>query len=382
MISKVDERVIYVFIVIISLLIYVPYIKSFDNYHECRHYSTGDSFAYEKIVVSIINDFDLNMANNFEERLHLSGGFALSPEGVLVTKYSILFSITTVPFYLLFGAIGVMYYNLLLAIMLNVIIYAINRVFFNKSISLMTAFLFATGTIIMNYSYNYLGSLFSTVLIAAGVLYILRKKYYLAALILGFACFAAVSNIPWIGIMFLFVFWDYFKNKVDWAHKKSITEGVKVSFSIIIIFCISLVPLLYSNLLLYGNAFVTGYHKTITFDENYNMITLDYSSGFNQELLSGLYNLLFHPTLGVVEANPVIIIACIGVIMIRKMKNQLWAVMLLTIIAGQFLFYAKWDMWYATEFGNRFVMFSIVIFSPFVGNVLNELLLKLTANSK
>jgi hypothetical protein len=375
--NKISDNKIYIFIVLASLLIYIPYIQSFDLYQECRNYQSGDSFWYEEIAISIIEDFDLNMENNIEPRIHVTGALAMSSGGYLVPKHSILFSIATIPFYLLFGPIGAMYFNLALIILLNVIIYAINRVFFSKNVSLITAFLFATGTIIMSYSYNYLGSVFSKVLLSLGILYVLRKRYFSAAIILGFSCFAKISNVPWVGIVFLFIFLDYIKNKVDWKQKKSILKEAIEFSSIGIIFLISLLPVLITNYFLYGGIFTTGYHRTISLDEKFNLFILDGANGFSQELGAGLYNLLFHPTLGVVEANPIIIIALIGAVMIKKMEHQTWAIMLLIIIVGQFLLFAKWDMWYATEFGNRFLMVAIVLFSPFTGNVINVLLKKL-----
>ena len=57
------------FIVIVSILIYIPYIQSFDSYQECRNYISGDSWWYEKIIVSILQDQDLNMANNIDEKI-------------------------------------------------------------------------------------------------------------------------------------------------------------------------------------------------------------------------------------------------------------------------------------------------------------------------
>ncbi|NQX96266.1 MAG: hypothetical protein HRT73_00070 [Flavobacteriales bacterium] len=372
----INDKTIIFFVIIASFLIYIPYIQSFDNYHDCRYYQTGDSFMYEAITSSMVQDFDLNMENNVEPRIHLDGGFSLSPSGVLVPKYSLLFSIATIPFYWIFGSIGTMYFNLLLTVLLNVIIYAINRVFFNKDVSLITTFLFATGTIIMNYSYNYLGSLFSTVLLGLGVLYILRKNYYLAAIILGFACFAKISNAPWVMIMFLFVLIDYVR-KINKNQQESIWRAIQEYSGMVVIFLISLIPLLVTNYVLYGNSFTTGYHQTVSLDENFDLFVINGVSGFTQDLGLGLYNILFHPQLGIIEANPILLLACLGVFIIKKMNHKLWAIMLLTIIVGQFLLFSKWDMWYATEFGNRFLMFSIVIFSPFLSNLLNELFLKI-----
>jgi hypothetical protein len=373
-VTTIKDKYLYFFIVLASLFIYTPYIQSFDYYQDCRYYQSGDSWWYEEIVISIIQDHDLNMANNIDEKIHHSGQLAMSIEGYLAPKHSIFFAIATIPFYLIFGPIGAMYFNLFLIVLLNLLVYAINRMFFNKTVSLITTFLFATGTIIMSYSFNYLAEVFSTVLLAAGVLFILRKNYSLAAIILGFSCFAKVSNAPWVGIMFLYILWNSFQANKDLSLKERMLLIAPNYSMLILIFFISLIPVFVTNYFLYGGILTTGYHRTVSLDENYNLIILNGASGFSQGFWEGLKNILFHPELGLIEANPIILVSMVGILMFKKMTQKPFAIMFMIIILGQFLLFAKWDMWYATEFGNRFLMFSIVLFSPFTGNIINLLI--------
>jgi hypothetical protein len=372
--NRLTDLRCFVFIFIASLLIYIPYIHSFDEYHDCRKHITGDSWWYEQILISILEDGDLNMENNISKEAHPSGQLAMSKDGYLAPKHSVFFPIATIPFYLVFGSIGVMYFNLFLVICINLLIFAINRVFFNKEVSLITTFLFATGTIIMNYSYNYLGEVFSTVLLAWGFLYVIRKNYYWAALVLGLSCFAKVSNVVWVSLMLLYILWDFVKNRTDWKVKEEVWRSVGAYSSIILLFIIGLFPFFITNYLLYGGFITTGYHRVVFLDVDLNLILSNGASGFNQDLFSGLSNLLFHEKLGVLEANPIILVSLLGIFLIKKMTNIPVAMLALVIIIIQFLLFSKWDMWYATEFGNRFVMFSIVLLSLFTGNVINVLI--------
>ena len=238
------------------------------------------------------------------KKLHVSGQLAMSVDGYLAPKHSIFFSVATIPFYLVFGSIGTMYFNLFLTICLNLLIYEINRAFFNKKVSLITTFIFATGTIIMNYSYNYLAEVFSTVLLAWALFYVIKKNYYLASIILGLSCFAKVSNVPWAGIIFIYIIWDYVKNRIDWSQKNNVRKASIELLGIGTIFLISLSPFFITNYFLYGGIMTTGYHRSVSLDENYNLYLLDGAAGFTQEFWSGLYNVLFHPSLGLIEAKP------------------------------------------------------------------------------
>ena len=302
------------------------------RYHDCRKHISGDSWWYEQIVNTILEDGDLNMENNIEKKNHLHGQLAMSKDGYLAPKHSIFFPIATIPFFYIFGSIGAMYFNLLLVICINLLVFAINRVFFNKEVSLITTFLFATGTIIMNYSYNYLGEVFSTFLLAWGFLFVIKQKYYWAVLLLSLSCFAKVSNVVWVSLMLMYILWDFVKNRTDWKLKEEILKSVKEYFSIIFLFILGLFPFFITNYLLYGGPFTTGYHRVVFPDVDFNLILSNGADGFNQDLLSGLRNLLFDNQIGVLEANPVILVSLVGIFLIKKMTNIPVAILSLVII--------------------------------------------------
>jgi hypothetical protein len=374
--KTISDNKIAWFIFIASLFIYIPYINSFDNYQDCRFYESGDSWWYQQIVVSIVDDGDLDMSNNIDPQIQLGAQLAVSRDGQLVPKHSILMPILSIPFYLIFGTIGTMYFNLLLTMLLNVFIYKLNRVFFEKNIALITTLLFATGTIILNYSYNYLGSLLSVLLLTIGVYLVCNKKYFVAAVILGFACLAKVSNLLWVFVIAFFTVWHILKTDSTSDESNNMKQKIITILSLALTLLISLLPLFITNLKLYGGILTTGYDRVASLNENYELYIADGASRFNQSIGDGLQNILFHPSLGMIEANPIIVVSLLGLALIYKRKEKFWFFMFLMIILGQFLVFAQWDAWYATEFGNRFLFFSIVLLSPFTGHVLSLLLNK------
>lgn len=354
-----------------SLLIYIPYINSFDEVKRCRNYQTGDSWWYEEIVISIIEDQDIDMSNNIGPSIQLGSQLSISKDGYLAPKHSMFFPIATIPFYWLFGPIGALYFNLFLCCLLNVFIYKLLRVFYNQNVSLITSLLFASGTIILNYSYNYLGSLLSVTLLTAGVYYVTKRSYFLAAIILGLACFAKVSNLLWVAIISLFMVWDVFKTNTHKQNENDIKSGIIRTLQIGVILLISLLPLFITNYLVYGGIFTTGYSRIASLNENFELIIVNGANRFNTNIVDGLYGILFHPSLGLIEANPIVLISVIGMFLIHRVEQKLWFIMFIAIIVSQLLFFAKWDVWNATEFGNRFLFFSIVLTAPFFAHVLN-----------
>jgi 4-amino-4-deoxy-L-arabinose transferase-like glycosyltransferase len=131
-----DSKAIVV-IIILSLMVYVPYILSFNNKESERNYWSGDSWWYMQIVESMVENGDLDMSNNIPASMHVSQNqLALSAKGYLVPKHGIFFPLVSTPFYLLFGDAGFPLFNLLLTIGILIVMYQIIRLFFDELISL------------------------------------------------------------------------------------------------------------------------------------------------------------------------------------------------------------------------------------------------------
>jgi hypothetical protein len=76
---------------------------------------------------------------------------------------------------------------------------------------------------------------------------------------------------------------------------------------------------------------------------------------------------------GIVPTNPILVFALVGVGLIRSTKTlstdstvKLW--LIVVICACQFLFFAKYDEWWASSFSNRFLMTFIALSSVFTSS--------------
>ena len=82
----------------------------------------------------------------------------------------------------------------------------------------------------------------------------------------------------------------------------------------------------------------------------------DHVNKFNQPFLEGAIRLLFDPDSGLVTTNPILLVAFLGFVRMNRRANPGPLYLVLAICFVQFLMFAKYDDWQASEFSNRFLM--------------------------
>ena len=104
------------------------------------------------------------------------------------------------------------------------------------------------------------------------------------------------------------------------ARKNSFFNRVATIVITAAIFIAALTPLAYTNYRLFGSPFVTGYQRTaVAGSAPVQISSVNHADKFNQPLLKGTALVLFHPYLGVIPTNPIVILAFSGVFRLRKM---------------------------------------------------------------
>lgn len=360
------------FIILLYLcLIYLPFIIS--RSYSAESFIQGDCYYYRAVIVSLLEDGDLLMVNNISSADPLNGQLALGNE-VFVPKHPILMPLVSMPFYLLFGDPGLLLFNIFDCMILVLLIFKLNCLFYNHLIAFITTILYATGTLFLDYTYNYSPDVFSTVLLLSGLLLILHGRYYVGAVPLGLSIFAKIPNAPLAGVILLYAGLIVLKGKpAKGSVKKHFQGKVTVAITTALIFMVALVPLAYTNYLLFGSPFVTGYQRTAVASADGQGMLVDHTSKFNQPLIQGFYRSLFNPRNGVIPTNPVLIMAFLGVFSIRRIRSHDKIYLILLICLIQFILFAKYDEWYTSHFSNRFMMTFIALSSVFNSNFLSYL---------
>jgi hypothetical protein len=362
-------------ILIYLCLIYPPFILS--KIASSENFIKGDAYFYHATVLSILNDGDLLLENNISA-YKLNGDLAMGKHG-LVPKHPILMPLVSLPFYMLFEIQGLLLFNILNCIVISILIFYINNLFFSHLVSFITTIVYATGTLFFEYVYNYSPDIFSTTLVLSGLYLILIKKMSIGVFILGLSIFAKISNAPIVLMMLIYALFIIKREKIKDTKEKSSDSEIKTILVIVMIFLISLIPFAYTNYILFDSPFITGYQRTAIEIENSEIVILTHVDKFNQPIISGILSLLFDQRTGIILTNPIIIIAMIGVFYIKTfVKHQYKVVLIILICLTQFILFAKYDEALMSHFSNRFLMTFIALSSIFTSAYFNHLIKKLS----
>src|SRR5262249_45864096 len=197
--TKLSERHWTVVLLLYLCFVYTPFILS--KGPTTLDFLPGDCKYYRAIIVSLLKDGDLLLANNVDDPLN--GQLALGKDG-LVPKHPIIMPIVSIPFYLAFGDYGLLLFNIINCMILMVLIFKLNCLFFSRSTAFITTTLFATGTLFFYYTYNYSPDVFSTVLLLSGLYLVLKERFFWGAFFLGLSIFAKLPNLPLAGVILFY----------------------------------------------------------------------------------------------------------------------------------------------------------------------------------
>lgn len=324
----------------------------------------GDSYYYRAIIVSVVEDGDLLLENNTPDPWN--GQLAIGKDG-LVPKHPIIMPLVSIPFYLLFATPGLLLFNILFSMLLIILIFKLNCLFYDPIIAFITTILYATATLFFDYIYNYSPDVFATMLFLGGLYLTFRNKYYGGAFLLGLSVFAKLPNALLSGIILLYAgFVILGRNATD-------KNRVFVVITTLVIFFVVLIPFAYTNYLEFGSPIVTGYQRTAVRGANGQVRSVNHMDKFNQPILKGSYHVLFDIGNGVLLTNPVLILAFLGLLQAKRIKPQDKIYLILVICLLQFVIIAKYDEWSTSHFSNRFLMNFVALSSVFTGNFLSYL---------
>lgn len=358
-------------IVLFLCFVYTPFILS--SLAAKATFIKGDCYYYRAVIISLLEDRDLLLEDDVSNPLN--GQLAVGKHG-LVPKHPIIMSLVSLPFYLLFRDLGLLLFNIITSMTLVLLMFNLNSLFFRRPIAFIAAALYATGTLFLNYTYNYSPDVFAAVLLLGGLCFVLRERFYAGAFLLGLSVFAKLPNALLAGIILVyaaFAIWRPLRANTS-SPPGSLRGRVAVIVGIMAVFAVALVPLAYTNDFLFGSPFVTGYQRTaLEGGTPGQVLSIDHTHKFNQPLVQGLSRLLFDRYRGLIPTNPVVILAFLGVIWIKRIGHPAQAALIVTLCLTQLIFFARYDEWNASHFSNRFLMPFVALSSVFAGNFLTYL---------
>jgi hypothetical protein len=351
---RISDRTWIAIIVFYLCLIYPPWILA--NLVAKIDFIKGDCYYYRAIIVSLLQDGDLLLENNVDTD-PLNGQLALGKQG-FVPKHPIIMPLVSIPFYKLLGERGLLLFNIIGCIILALLIFKLNRLFFDGYISFVTTVLYATATLFFNYAYNYSPDVFATVLLLAGLNLVLRNKHYSGAIFLGLSIFAKLPNALLAGIILAYAALMVLRggDKTEELRAGFVQRFGKIAV-IAILFVAALAPFGYVNNLLFGSPWITGYQRTAEAGTAPGKVVVtDHANKFNQPFLWGALRLLIDGDSGLIPTNPILILAILGFVRLDSSIKRLPLYLIVSVCLAQLLTFAKYDDWQTSEFSNRFLM--------------------------
>jgi hypothetical protein len=273
----------------------------------------------------------------------------------------------SIPFYLLIpNSYVLLFFNLCASIVLMLIVFKLNLLFFNPVCSLVSTLLYAVCTLFLDYTYNYSPDLIASIFFLGGIYFALCRRFYVAIFLMGISVFAKVPNIIFLIPLLFYIFWNIFiRHKPE--NRPVLLNGLFECGILMVVFLTSLLPFFFTNYYLFDSPFITGYHRAVSsYYSVENYILENHQTAFNSSIIHNGIQILFHYSKGLLTTNPILIFSIIGLFFVVKTKalNSSY-LLLLSVIFSQFIFYVFYDYSLASHFSNRFFMISIAISSVF-----------------
>jgi hypothetical protein len=306
----------------------------------------GDCPYYAVAAASLLNDGDFDLNNQIApgltgadlgERLREhSGFFALSPDGRVVPKHSVLMPLTAIPFLAVFGPTGLLVFNV---VQLGVLVYGISLLAGDSPASRMLALAAYVSSPFLPYTYNFSPDVFGAALVVWTYVAAHRGWWVPCGLLAGAAVWAKVYLVVILLPAGLLV----------------LNGGLGSVLKTVAAALVVVVPMLILNAALYGGPFVTGYDREARVQPDGTLTTADHYGLFNQPLITGLGRLLFDRELGAVWTAPLWGLWPVGAWLVWKQGRPRFAAALALGIVVNLLLFALYDKWNESVGGNRFL---------------------------
>ena len=250
-----------------------------------------------------------------------------------------------------------------------ILVYSICKLFnMSELASILTAFVYAFGTIAWVYSQAFFPHPLSAFLLLVGVYFIIKslkneeqkpqRFLFISGLAMGYAILTEYTNF--LVIVVITIYYFVYTVKVD---KAEIKGKAKKFILFLIPVCACLIVLGIINYTLYDSFFETGYsHDPIAGS----------AVGFTTPLNEGLYGLLFSELRGLFYYSPILVIGCYGFQRFVK-QNPYEAFLFGSSLLSILLLFSTWHTWWGGAcYGPRFLLPVLSFLTIPLGFVVDE----------
>ncbi|HMF40842.1 MAG TPA: glycosyltransferase family 87 protein [Polyangia bacterium] len=307
----------------------------------------GDCAYYRATLVSLLEDRDLDVANNLGvERYSLPGNVARGRHGEFYPKHPILLAVVALPFYAVARDIGLLAFNLAQLAALVLVMWIGARRYATNEAALAIVLWYAFGTMLRPVAYNFAPDVLSTLLVAGGIVALLHGRSVAAGALLGLSLWAKWTNAVFVPIAFAAV-----AARRDWRALGRFVAGAAAPIA-----C-----LLALNWHMFGSPFVTPYDRVLIAENRRWTIEPSHRTFFTLPFWSGLWRQLTDRQAGLVVAAPPVLLAVPGLVVIFR-RARAEALLIGAACVAQLAMFAKYEQWNISSYGPRFLL-SVVALS-------------------
>jgi len=323
-------------------------------------YLPGDCPYYRAATASLLSDGDLDLRNNAAWNvLPPDGQVSLGQRGEWFPKHPVALSLVAVPFYALGGDRGLLAFNLLQLLALDLLLLYSARRVASTGVALVVASVFALGTLLRPVALNFSPDVLSTCLVFGGVLAAVQRRPALAGALLGAAVAAKWTNLIFLPAVAL------------WMAGRGEPKGL-ARFGLAAAPFLAGLALL--NAFMFGSPWVTPYDRVgVGLLSGAPRLEVSHRSFFDVPLWTGLVSQLTDSRSGLFASAPPLLLSLPGYVVLWRRRPQEAALFAGLSLAQVFLF-APYRMWDASNYGHRFLLTVVVLGAAPAAALLDALL--------
>jgi hypothetical protein len=326
------------------LLVYLWIVATgFDG----RHYLRGDCPYYFLTAVSLLQDGDLDLGNQLRESADLqrhSADVSLDRFGRLVPKHPLVLPLLALPLIAALGAPGALLFNLLQLAALLYVLFALARRAAGPWAAAAAVALTGVATFLPQYAWNFSPDLLATLLLAGGLVALpagrgaAPLRHLLAGALFGLAL---VAKLPYAvalpGALALV--------GSPWRRTlPPLAAGLALPLALLALL----------NLHLFGSPATTAYDRIAVFEHG-GVRAYSQRGDFDLPLRAGLAGQLFDREHGLLPTTPITLVSLAALpLLARRHRRLAFAVAFAS--AALLLLFSRYQLWYTSEYGNRFLM--------------------------
>lgn len=300
-------RGVYIAALVLALLVGFSVISRYSPYTFLKR----DASFYATTTRGLANDLSLDQRRwqpaswydgrnpEYQEMDMAWSNVAIGSDGTWYPKHSYVMPFFAMPFYRVFGSVGLLVFNSLCALLVLVAAYLIAVEFAPPAAGLAAVILMASGPAFVEHTYHFSLDVFTAALVALGAAALLHFRVVLAGLLLGTALWTRPTLLPLVLPLAVAFAWGRL------SRRQMFKLGAAAA--------LPLTAAALANLIMFGAPWVTSYHRVLTLVDGIPIIR-SHTDCFSATVAEGAKRLFWSVDDGWLPRSPSVFLALAGLL--------------------------------------------------------------------